>query len=188
MRMMRWAALALSAALVLGACGGDDDDISSSDDPTDVDDDLGDSDTGADDGEDDGGDDLGGDLNTDVPDCPFDEAQVSEITGIEMAVDENGTCHFRGVDGVALASINLSSQLSGSTTYDYSRTQADESYETLEDLDVDGLGYQAIGEIDAEAVLVLDHGAYTVLLSSFENGASYEDALAEFIVVIEEAG
>ncbi|MFY1575371.1 hypothetical protein ACN26Z_10850 [Verrucosispora sp. WMMD703] len=128
----------------------------------------------------------GADVETDL-DVPADgagtEAQISELIGQSMVDD--GNCSFGDGKGVAALSVTTASQLAGETTYDYQRQQAEQTYQTVTDLDGDGKGYLAVKDIGAEAVLVGGAGSFTVTLSSFERlGAQpdgYEQALRRLL-------
>ncbi|GAB3845068.1 hypothetical protein GCM10029963_22860 [Micromonospora andamanensis] len=86
---------------------------------------------------------------------------------------------------MATLSVTTASQLAGETTYDYQRQQAEQTYQTVTDLDGGAKGYLAVKDIGAEAVLVGDAGSFTVTLSSFERlGAQpdgYEQALRRLL-------
>ncbi|MEV4711208.1 hypothetical protein [Micromonospora sp. NPDC049374] len=120
---------------------------------------------------------------SEAPPCPFSAAQISELVGQSMVDD--GNCSFGDGKGVAALSVTTASQLAGETTYDYQRQQAEQTYQTVTDLDGDGKGYLAVKDIGAEAVLVGGTGSFTVTLSSFERlGAQpdgYEQALRRLL-------
>ncbi|MEG3636538.1 hypothetical protein [Micromonospora palythoicola] len=112
-----------------------------------------------------------------TPACPFTAAQVSELVGQSMVDD--GNCSFGDGKGVAALSVTTASQLAGETTYDFQRQQAEQSYQTVTDLDGDGKGYLAVKDIGAEAVLVGGAGSFTVTLSSFERLGAEPDGYAQ---------
>ncbi|MBQ1024073.1 hypothetical protein KBX00_06770 [Micromonospora sp. C95] len=120
---------------------------------------------------------------TETPACPFTAAQVSELVGQSMVDD--GNCSFGDGTGVAALSVTTASRLAGETTYDYQHQQAEQTYQTVTDLDGDGKGYLAVKDIGAEAVLVGGAGSFTVTLSGFERlGAQpdgYEQALRRLL-------
>ncbi|MDQ7910733.1 hypothetical protein RB614_40180 [Phytohabitans sp. ZYX-F-186] len=119
---------------------------------------------------------AGGDLGTAVPACPFTAEKVAEIVGKPM-VDE-GNCLFGDGKGVGSVTITMSSQLAGSTTYDYQRKTADESYATVTDVPKGDRAYIAVDDIKAEAVLVGAGGSYTLIMSSLSlDPPAYERAL-----------
>jgi hypothetical protein len=179
--------LALLGAL--SACGGSGDDATSTD-PDELAEALASAteaaesaeappdDTGAEDGAEDGGGDLAGLDNADVPECPFTADQVSDIVGTPL--EEDGPCYF--IDGVAIVQATMSSQLAGSSTYDYSREMADERFDRVTDLDRGDLGYLGVGDIEGEARLIQPSGSYTINVSSLEGGADAHEAALQSLL------
>ncbi len=100
-----------------------------------------------------------------VPPCPFTAEQVTDILGQPMT--DEGSCLFGDGKGVASLTVTTASELAGSSTYDFSREQADSTYDEVADLDVDGQGYVAVKDLGGEAVVVTPAGSYTMILSSF---------------------
>ncbi|MER7889437.1 hypothetical protein ABTX15_06410 [Micromonospora sp. NPDC094482] len=117
------------------------------------------------------------------PACPFTAAQASELVG-EPLVDQ-GNCLFGDGKGVASLTVTTASRTAGEMTYDYQREQADQIYRQVTDLDLDGKGYLAVKDIEAQAVRIDDGGTYTMTLSSFARlGGSpdgYEQALRRLL-------
>lgn len=125
----------------------------------------------------------GGDLNMTVPACPFTAEKISEFVGKPM-VDE-GNCLFGDGKGVGSVTITVSSQLAGSTTYDYQRRTAGESHAKVTDLQKGDRAYIAVDDIKAEAVLISKGGSYTLLMSSLSlEPAAYERALQAMLDAI----
>lgn len=124
-----------------------------------------------------GGDDQSGALGSVVPDCPFSATEVSDFVGQSM-VDQNN-CLFGDGQGVASVNITTASEGAGATTLNYSREQAGRTYESVSDVDGAGQGYIAVGDGQAEAVVISDAGSYTIILSGFESldATSYETVL-----------
>ncbi|MFC0508379.1 hypothetical protein [Micromonospora costi] len=128
--------------------------------------------------------DAGGDTGDAAPPpgCPFNAAQASELLGQPMV--DQGNCLFGDGKGVASLTITTSSRLAGETTYDYERQQAGQIYQKVTDLDRGGKGYVAVKDIEGQAVVIDDRGAFTITLSSFErfgNPDGYEQALRRVI-------
>ncbi|MFC0532418.1 hypothetical protein [Phytohabitans kaempferiae] len=117
-----------------------------------------------------------GNLESTVPACPFTAEKISGFVGKPMVDD--GNCSFGDGKGVGSVTINLSSQLAGSTTYDYQRKTAGESHAKVTDVQKGDRAYIAVDDIKAEAVLVSKGGSYTIILSSLSlDPAGYERAL-----------
>lgn len=124
-------------------------------------------------------------LNTAVPACPFTAAKVSEIVGQPMTDD--GNCLFGDGRGVASVTITVSSQLAGSSTYDYKRKQAAETYDKVSDIKKGDSAYVAVDDVKAEAVLISKGGSYTLIMSSFGfEPARYEQSLRAMLDEIPE--
>jgi hypothetical protein len=148
--------------LVLSGCGGDD---GSAPEPSQAE---------AQDGEDAG-------QGSAVPDCPFTEDQVTDIVGQPM-IDQD-TCLFGDGKGVASLSITTASESAGSATYETSHESAEGRYDSIEDLDVDGSGYVAVGELGGEAIAITEAGSFTLTMSNFErlDPAGYEETLRSLV-------
>lgn len=115
-------------------------------------------------------------LGTSVPQCPFDAAKVSEVVGQPMT--DQGDCLFGDGKGVASLTITRSSELAGSSTFDYQRQQADLLYDKVSDVQKGTKAYLAAKDIRGEAVLISKKGSYTIILSSFSfDVATYERTL-----------
>jgi hypothetical protein len=125
------------------------------------------------------GDDAG--QGTAVPDCPFNEDQVTDIVGQPMTDQEN--CLFGDGKGVASLTITMASESTGAATLDTLRESAEGRYDSIEDLDVDGTGYVAVGELGGEAVAITEAGSYTLTLSNFErlDPAGYKETLRSLV-------
>ncbi|OLT16105.1 hypothetical protein BJF78_15240 [Pseudonocardia sp. CNS-139] len=144
------APLVLAALLALAGCGG-----------------PGGSALGSADADGDPATDIGFDIgNAEVPECPFTEAQATQLVG-EPLVDE-GNCLFGDGKGVASLSVTMASETAGLVTYDYQREQADSVYDQVTDIDAGDQAYLAVKDIAGEAVVVSPSGSYTITLSSFE--------------------
>jgi hypothetical protein len=164
--MRRWIApVVLSVALALAGCGGDDEPVTGN--------------AGNADGGGSADDSLAGAADT-VPSCPFTEAQATQVTGRTMGAD--GPCLWREHEGPGILTITLSSELAGSTTYDYQKDQAGKRFQKLSDVDKGSKGYLAAGEIEGEAVVISPKGSFTVLVSSFGGGVTGNEALLRKLV------
>lgn len=128
--------------------------------------------------------DSGGSGGTEVPGCPFTEAEVSDLVGQPMV--DQGSCLFGDGNGVATLTVTMASQLAGETTLDYSREQAALRFDRVAEVDRGGIGYIAVGELGGEAVLISEAGSYTLIMSSFErlDPAGYEQTLNALIASI----
>lgn len=174
--------LALLGAL--SACGGSDDDASTS--PDDLAEALADATEAAesaeaplgDAGEEAGGDDLAALGNEEVPDCPFTADQVSDLVGTPLRDD--GLCYF--IDGVVIVQATMASQSAGAVTYDYKRQQADDRFDRVTEVDRGDLGYLGVGEIEGEAVLIQPSGSYTINVSSLDGGADRIEAALQSLL------
>lgn len=164
----RWTVPLMALLLVApAACG--------SGSPTNVDGDPGVS-NGADPGE--GG---GTEAGTTVPDCPLTADEISAI--VARSLTDRGGCSFG--DGIALLSITTASQSAALMTYDYQRTLAAETYDTVSDLQREGTGFFAVKDIEAQLVLIRSDGAYTVTMSSFSlDAAQYEQTMYQLVDAI----
>ena len=147
---------------VSGGCGGDD--------AAPPDSDLSDSQDGGDAGQ-----------GTAVPDCPFTEDQVTDLLGQPMTDQDN--CLFGDGKGVASLTVTTASETAGAATFDTSRESAEGRYDSIEDLDVDGSGYVAVGELGGEAVAITKAGSFTLTMSSFErlDPAGYDESLRSLV-------
>jgi hypothetical protein len=126
---------------------------------------------------------IGGDLNTTVPACPFTAQQVSQFVGQSMV--DKGDCLFGDGKGVASVTITMSSQLAGSSTFDYKRKDADKRYDKAADVQKGDKAYVAAKELEGEAMLISKGGSYTLTLSSFDfDAAKYEQALRAMLYAI----
>lgn len=108
---------------------------------------------------------VGGDLNTAVPACPFTAEKVSQLVGQPM-VDE-GNCLFGDGKGVASVTITTSSELAGPGTYDYKRESAGKRYGEVTDVQKGDKAYIAVGDIEAEAVMIREDGSYPLTIARF---------------------
>ena len=175
--------LALLGAL--SACGGSDDDPTSTD-PDDLADALADATEAVesaeappdDAGAEAGGDDLGALGGTDVPECPFTADQVSDIVGTPL--EEDGPCYF--IDGIAIVQATMASQTAGAVTYDYSRQMADDRFDRVTELDRGDLGYLGVDDVEGEAVLIQPSGSYTINVSSLSGGADALEAALQSLL------
>ncbi|MDG4781045.1 hypothetical protein O7614_15465 [Micromonospora sp. WMMD961] len=122
---------------------------------------------------------------TAVPPCPLTAKQVSTILG--QPLTDDGNCLFGDGKGVASVNITTSSPMAGSTTYEYARQRAGETFDAVKDLASGVKAYVAVKDIAGEAVLVSEAGAYTINLSSFArlDPAGYEQALRALLDAIE---
>ncbi|MDQ7907444.1 hypothetical protein RB614_23275 [Phytohabitans sp. ZYX-F-186] len=119
---------------------------------------------------------VGGDLSTAVPACPFTAEKVSQLVGQPMVDEEN--CLFGDGKGIASVTITTSSQLAGSGTYDHKRESAGKRYGHVTDVHKGDKAYVAVGDTEAEAVMIREDGSYTLTLSSFSfDKAKYEQTL-----------
>lgn len=108
------------------------------------------------------------------PECPFTVQQVNDITG--RSLKDQGNCLFG--DGIASLTVTTASELAGTTTYDYARQQAEQSYLKVVDIDQGDRGFMAIKDIEAQAVVVSKKGSYTLVMSSFSfDSAKYDSTL-----------
>ncbi|MGB2569271.1 hypothetical protein ACPFP2_12580 [Micromonospora citrea] len=119
-----------------------------------------------------------------VPPCPFTAREVSTILG--QPLTDDGDCLFGDGKGVASVNITTSSPAAGSTTYEYARQRAEQTFDSVKDLDAGVTAYVAVRDLAGEAVLVSASGAYTINLSSFErlDSAGYEQALQALLDAI----
>ncbi|SNT25373.1 hypothetical protein SAMN05421812_10435 [Asanoa hainanensis] len=124
-----------------------------------------------------------GAMSTTVPGCPFTAAQVTELVGQPM--NDEGNCLFGDGKGVASLTVTVSSALAGETTYDYQRETAGKSFPKVSDLGKGKKSYLAVKDIQAEAALISDQGAYTLIMSSFGfDEAKYDQTMNALIDVI----
>jgi len=122
-------------------------------------------------------------LGSTVPACPFDAAKASQIVG-QPLVDQ-GSCLFGDGKGVASLNITTSTELAGSTTYDYSHKQAGKTYTKVVDVQKGDRAYIAVKKLQAEAVLISKKGSYTMIMSNFEfDLAKYEQTLRALLDAI----
>jgi hypothetical protein len=123
------------------------------------------------------------DVGAAVPGCPFTVAQVSELIGQQMTDD--GSCSFGDGKGVAGLTVTVSSAMAGETTYAYKRDLAGKSFPSVRDIGKGTKSYLAIKDIGAEAALISDKGAYTLIMSSFEfDEARYDKTMNALIDAI----
>jgi len=162
MRRLFGTSLLCIVLLVSSGCGGDDD---STPEPSQA--------------EAQGGE--GGGQGTTVPDCPFTEDQVTDIVGQPMTDQQN--CLFGDGKGVASLTVTTASESAGSATYETAHESAGGRYDSIEDLDVGGSGYVAVGELGGEAMTVTEAGSFTLTMSSFQrfDPAGYEDTLRSLV-------
>jgi hypothetical protein len=134
-----------------------------------------------------GGQPGGGDPNV-VPPCPLNARQATLLVGQPMT--DEGNCLFGDGKGVASLTITRASQSTGSATFDFARSHAEDRYgaDKVKDADVADQAYLAVKDIEAEAVVVSPKGTYTVILSSFERlGAkpgAYEQTLRRILAAV----
>ena len=126
----------------------------------------------------------GGKTLSDVkPTCPFTAAQVTDLLGQPMT--DEGDCLFGDGKGVAQLTITVSSAFAGETTYNYQREQAGKQYTSVSDVDKGVKSYVAVRELQAEAQLISEKGAYGLIMSSFEyDEATYDKTLRSLIDAI----
>lgn len=124
-------------------------------------------------------------LGLDVPPCPFTAEQVSDAVGQPMVDD--GDCLFGDGKGVASLGVTTAAEDTGAMTYDYSREQAEASYDEVTDLSTGAKGYIAVKDIGGEAVVLIPTGGYTLIMSSFSalDPGGYEQVLTELTDVIQ---
>ncbi|MEV0715401.1 hypothetical protein [Asanoa sp. NPDC050611] len=126
---------------------------------------------------------AGGGVSTTVPDCPFTADKVSELIGQQMT--DEGSCLFGDGKGVASLTVTVSSALAGEATYDYQRDMAGKSFPKVSDIGKGKKSYLAIKDIQAEAALISDKGAYTLIMSSFSfDEARYDKTMNDLIDTI----
>ncbi|WP_239097638.1 hypothetical protein [Asanoa ferruginea] len=108
---------------------------------------------------------------------------MSQLIGQPMK--DEGNCLFGDGKGVASLTVTVSSELAGETTYDYQRDMASKSFPTVNDIGKGKKSYLAIKDIQAEAALISDKGAYTLIMSSFGfDSAKYDKTMRALIDVI----
>ncbi|GAA1848704.1 hypothetical protein [Asanoa iriomotensis] len=168
MRRVVTSLLLVGALLMPAGCGGSDD--------------AGDSGVGVVAGDENVGD-AGAGLSDVKPECPFTADKVSEIIGQPMK--DEGNCLFGDGKGVASLTVTVSSALAGETTYDYQRDTAGKSFPKVSDIGKGKKSYLAIKDIQAEAALISDKGAYTLIMSSFGfDEATYDKTMNTLIDTI----
>jgi hypothetical protein len=70
-------------------------------------------------------------------------------------------------------------------TYAYQRDLAGKTFERVSDIKKGSKAYVAVKDIGAEAALISDHGAYTVIMSSFSfDTAKYDQTMRTLIDAI----
>ncbi|MEV4532818.1 hypothetical protein AB0J82_03195 [Asanoa sp. NPDC049518] len=127
--------------------------------------------------------DAAGAVSTSVPSCPFTADQVTELVGQPMT--DEGNCLFGDGKGVASLTVTVASALAGETTYDYQRETAGKSFPKVSDIGKGKKSYLAIKDIQAEAALISDKGAYTLIMSSFSfDEAKYDKTMNALIDTI----
>ncbi len=123
-----------------------------------------------------------------VPPCPLNVQQATLLVGQPMT--DEGNCLFGDGKGVASLTITRASQSTGASTFDFTRSQAEDRYgaDKVKDADLAEQDYLAVGELEAESVVVSDKGTYTVILSSFERFSAkpgaYEQTLRRILAAI----
>jgi hypothetical protein len=131
-------------------------------------------------GDDAGAGDGQGDLSDVRPECPFTADKVSEIIGRSM--EDEGNCLFGDGKGVASLTVTVASAFAGEATYDYQRETAGKSFPKVSDIGKGKKSYLAIKDIEAEAALISDKGAYTLIMSSFSfDEAQYDKTMNALI-------